>query len=122
MPDQETCKTIMFDSGHPELTSFFLAGHELSLPLDIIGIIAKYLIDDDAFGTCAALNLTCKAVEAETTPILWKTFVLWGANKVRTLGPSIWADDAVERSVQEKKRFDKEWQRIRKARGAQRIQ
>lgn len=99
-----------------------LIGQPLSLPLDVIGIIAKYLIDDDAFGTCAALNVTCSAVEAETTPILWKTFVLWGAKQVRNMTVSIWSSKEAEKSMQEKKRLDNEWGRIRKSRGAQWIQ
>jgi hypothetical protein len=57
----------------------------LSLPLDVIGVIAKCLIDDYAFGSCAALNVTCKAVEEETSPILWKTCVLPAAYAFRRL-------------------------------------
>jgi hypothetical protein len=97
-------------------------GGPVCLPLDVIGIIATFLINDDAFGTCAALNVTCSAVEAETTPILWKTFVLWGAKQVRTLTESLWSSDEVENLMQEKKRLDDEWELIRESRGAQWIQ
>lgn len=47
----------------------------VSLPLDIFGLIAKHLVAQDLHGSCAALNLTCKAVRDETTPILWKRVV-----------------------------------------------
>jgi hypothetical protein len=85
-------------------------------------VIARFLIDDDAFGTCASLNVTCNAVEAETTPILWKTFVLWTAKKVQALSESIWSSDAVDNTLEEKQRLEREWEGIRNSRGAQWIQ
>jgi hypothetical protein len=57
------------------------------LPLDLLEIIAQNLIDDYAFGSCAALNVACHAVEEETSPILWKTCVLPGAKAFERLPP-----------------------------------
>lgn len=65
-----------------------LADDRPCLPLDVIGEIAKFLIDDYAFGTCASLNVTAKAIEEETAPILWKICVLPGAQAFRRLSPS----------------------------------
>jgi hypothetical protein len=58
------------------------------LPLDVLGVIAEQLIDENAFGTCAALNVTCHAVEEETSPTLWKTCVLPGAQAFKRFPPS----------------------------------
>jgi hypothetical protein len=58
------------------------------LPLDILGEIAKSLIHDYAFGTCASLNMTCKAAEVETSPTLWRICVLPGAHAFLRLPPS----------------------------------
>jgi hypothetical protein len=49
--------------------TMLLIVNELNLPLDVIGIIARFLVDDDAYGTCAALNMTSSLLELETTPI-----------------------------------------------------
>jgi hypothetical protein len=69
------------------LTSLFFLDDGFALPLDVLGVIAKRLIDDSAFGTCAALNVTCHAVEEERSPILWKTCVLPGAKAFARLSP-----------------------------------
>lgn len=45
----------------------------LRLPLEVIGTIGECLIGSYQFGTLAKLNRTCKAVRAETLPILYET-------------------------------------------------
>ncbi|KAJ9122240.1 hypothetical protein QFC22_001660 [Naganishia vaughanmartiniae] len=55
-----------------------------ALPLDVIGIVANLLISDNAYATCASLNVTSRAVHEETQQTLWRTVVHWGfdASKV----------------------------------------
>lgn len=42
------------------------------LHLDVLGIVAEYLVALDLHGTCAALNATASYVRDETTHILWR--------------------------------------------------
>lgn len=65
---------------------------DCTLPVEIIGIIAKPLIADDARGTCAALNLTCQAIHHETLRALWRVVVQWGARMFEKM-PVTFADD-----------------------------
>jgi hypothetical protein len=37
---------------------------DVELPLDVIGIVAKHLIASDLYGTCALLNVACRAVRS----------------------------------------------------------
>jgi hypothetical protein len=46
------------------------------LPAEVIGIVAKFLLADDAYGTCAALNVCSRAIYNEVLPDLWKKMVL----------------------------------------------
>jgi hypothetical protein len=100
----------------------------VTLPLDVIGIIAKCLIVNYAYGTCAALNVTAKAVEEETTPILWKTFVLWGVKTFESFPESVWSRDALASPVIRHRigvcdaRMQRDWERIMSFKGAQWIQ
>lgn len=61
------------------------AVHPCVLPLDIFGLIAKHLITNQAYGTCASLNGTSKAVYAETTKILWRSIVFWRNDALKFL-------------------------------------
>ncbi|KAJ9093112.1 hypothetical protein QFC20_007220 [Naganishia adeliensis] len=47
------------------------------LPVELLAIVAEYLILDSAHKTCAALNQTCNAVRQETTATLWRTISAW---------------------------------------------
>jgi hypothetical protein len=44
----------------------------LCLPLDLLGIVAKWLVTMEMHETCAALNVTSSGVRYETTPVLWR--------------------------------------------------
>lgn len=97
-----------------------------ALPLDVVGVIAKHLIDGNAYGTCAALNVISKGVEDETSPTLWKTCVLPGAKAFALLPPSsrsvrtsFVAADRMK--VLENDMLGK-WEQITKAKGAKWIQ
>jgi hypothetical protein len=78
---------------HANVFSLYSLGlTDCTLPVEIIGIIAKQLVADDARCTCAALSLTCQAVHQETSRALWRVVVQWGA---RILGkmPVRFADE-----------------------------
>lgn len=51
-----------------------------TLPADILSIVAIQLIGDQAYGTCAALNVTCKMAREETLRILYRTVAFWPNN------------------------------------------
>lgn len=70
-----------------------LIAKELNLSLNVIGIIARFLINDDAYGTCAALNMTSSLAELETTPLL-EDFRTMGCKKCS----SVIHIDVVQRS------------------------
>ncbi|KAJ9092975.1 hypothetical protein QFC20_007243 [Naganishia adeliensis] len=65
----------------------------MSLPIEVIGIVAKQLIPDSQFGSCAALNRTCHAVYSETLRILWRICVFWASNVLKTLPPATWSTE-----------------------------
>lgn len=44
-----------------------------SLPCEVLDIVARYLVDGDAFATCANLNVVCHAVRNATLRTLWTT-------------------------------------------------
>lgn len=45
----------------------------LRLPLEVVGVVAEFLLGSYHFGTLAKLNRTCKAIRAETLPVLYET-------------------------------------------------
>ncbi|KAJ9114511.1 hypothetical protein QFC20_001384 [Naganishia adeliensis] len=53
------------------------AGHNLTLPLDVIGPIAKILQNQLQLKTCANVNVASRAVYQETLPILYKIDEEW---------------------------------------------
>jgi hypothetical protein len=60
----ETCTDTFTDQGY-------------RLPVEILAIVAEYLVLNSAHKTCAALNQTCHAVQQETTATLWRTISAW---------------------------------------------
>jgi hypothetical protein len=46
------------------------------LPTDVLNIVAEHLIADDAFRTCANLNMASHAMYDVTLKTLW-TFLCW---------------------------------------------
>jgi hypothetical protein len=96
----------------------------MKLPLDIIGVIAKQLIADGSYGTCAALNVTCKAVFQETLRILWKRLVLWGAKLYSSLPRADWNDPRSSGAAKKAtmKKVSKIWLAILKSKGAAHVQ
>lgn len=46
------------------------AAPPVKLPVEIFGIIAEHLLGDSSYGSCAALNVTCRAVFEESNPCL----------------------------------------------------
>lgn len=56
--------------------SIVQVGHNLVLPLDVIGVIAKILQTELQLKTCANLNLTSRAVYQETLPTLYNVAFL----------------------------------------------
>ena len=81
----ETCYPLAF------VLPLLTAG--MSLPAEVIGVIAKHLIADSQFGTCAALNRTCHAVYSETLRTLWRICVFWASNILKTLPPATWSTE-----------------------------
>lgn len=53
------------------------------------------LVSEGHYGTCAALNAVSKCVWALTLPVLWKTFVLSGADLYNNLS-GLWDEGDVE--------------------------
>jgi hypothetical protein len=94
--------------------------------LDVLGVIAKHLIDDNAYGTCAALNVTSKEVELETSPTLWKTCVLPGGKAFETLPPSARFEETSTLSGDHvaalEENMGKQWEDIRNAKNAKWIE
>jgi hypothetical protein len=60
----------------PAPSPSLLSAMSLILPCEILDIIAGNLIADDAFGSCANLNMTSHAVYGATLKTLW-TFMRW---------------------------------------------
>lgn len=61
--------------GQPFVSTPATAPHtSLSLPVEVIGVVGEQLAKLQYWGTLANLNVSCKAVRWETTPILWKVF------------------------------------------------
>lgn len=48
------------------------------LPCELVNIVAKHLVADNAFGTCANLKLVSKKVREATLEVLW-TNMFWTA-------------------------------------------
>jgi hypothetical protein len=46
-----------------------------TIPLDIFGVIAEWLVAQNLHGTCASLNLASRHVQDETRPVLWRRVV-----------------------------------------------
>jgi hypothetical protein len=53
-----------------------MSPRSLNLPLELVDLIARQLINDFAFGTCANLNVASKAVHKTTLKTLW-TSMYW---------------------------------------------
>jgi hypothetical protein len=70
---------------YPLITCTFQQDTEpRSLPLDVFGIIAEWLVAQDELATCAALNATSKYVQDETRPTLWRRVVYHFKNGPRS--------------------------------------
>lgn len=98
----------------------------MALPVVVIGIIAKQLIADSQFGTCAALNRTCRAVYSQTLPTLYRICVFWASNILKTLPPDTWSTNDLPRN-QDPRRNAKEdvcvqWDMLKASPGAQYIE
>lgn len=52
----------------------------MTLPVEILVLIAEFLIGDNCFGTAAKLNATCQIVHRETLTVLYAT-LLWRCDR-----------------------------------------
>ncbi|KAJ9122238.1 hypothetical protein QFC22_001658 [Naganishia vaughanmartiniae] len=55
----------------------------LALPIGILSIVAKQLVAEGSYATCASLNVTCQAVHEKTLQSLWKVNVQWAIKMIR---------------------------------------
>lgn len=70
----------------------------------MLGIIAKFLLDDDCCGTCASLNACSQAIHRETLPDLWKKLVLWPSKAYASIPESYWSAQDSQRTVSQDER------------------
>lgn len=55
------------------------ATSSVRLPFEILDVVAQFLVSDDAYGTCANLNVASHAVYDATLKTLW-TNMCWMAD------------------------------------------
>lgn len=91
--------------------------------MEVIGIIGKKLIEDGAYGGCAALNVTCQAVYEETLRTLWRTVVHWGVKALDKLKASTGKGMARFKPPEGiQKELNDSWQLLINSRGAKYIE
>jgi hypothetical protein len=76
------------------------------LTCELIAMVAQHLIADNAFSTCAALNVTSKKVREATLEVLW-TNMYWTAYN--------------DPARHDKKEVAAKWKVFKKSRGAKYI-
>lgn len=60
---------------------------DLTFPPEIFGVVAEHLILQNAFGSCASLEVTNKAIHFHTKPVLWKVVFVKSDRYAALLSP-----------------------------------